>query len=328
MARDAYNCMIDLTEKKYNIPVRITQMPSSQVRKLSQGGCHYPVRSLCRLLGISSYKHTYTSDETDILSASIVLYCMYIRSSDKLPKAGCQELYALCRQYFKDKFTIERVRFYSFLCFNILMLRWISCRLPTTDFGHGYRIYDDLLNTCSKFRPCRNGSLVVCNITYIYTREEFAYLSLVTDVYSRYIVGYSLSRTLEVNGPIEALNRAIETYHHYEIDIEGMIHHSDHGVQCASKAYTNTLKSNNIRISMTQTGDPLHNALAERMNDTIKYGWFFNEGNLDFEQASKAVKILIDMYNNARPHKALNMKTSAEVFTGRKGNPLMEYRPN
>lgn len=111
-------------------------------------------------------------------------------------------------------------------------------RLRTTDSGHGYRIYDDLLNTCSKFRPCRNGSLVVCDITYIYTREGFAYLLLVTDAYSRYIVGYSLSRILEVNGPIEALNRVIETYHHYRIDIEGMIHHSGHGVQYASKAHT------------------------------------------------------------------------------------------
>lgn len=64
------------------------------------------------------------------------------------------------------------------------------------------------------------------------------------------------------------------------------------------------------------------------MNNTIKNGWFFNEGNWGFEQASKAVKISIDMYNNARPYKTLNMKTPAEVFTGRKRNPLMEYRLN
>lgn len=79
---------------------------------------------------------------------------------------------------------------------------------------------------------------------------------------------------------------------------------------------------------MTQTGDTLHNALAERMNNTIKNGWFFNEGNLDFEQVSKAVQTSINMYNHARPHEALNMKTPAKVFTGRKMNPLMEYRPN
>lgn len=208
------------------------------------------------------------------------------------------------------------------------MLRRKRYRPHTTDSGHGYRIYEDLLNTSPKFRPWRNGSLVVCDITYIYTREGFAYLSLVTDAYSRYIVGYSLSKTLDVNGPIKALKRAIATYHHYGIDIEGMIHHSDRGVQYASKAYTDILKSNHIRISMTQTGDPLHNALAERMNNTIKNGWFFNDGNMDFEQASKAIQKSIDMYNHARPHNALNMKTPAEVFTGRNMNPLMEYRPN
>ena len=79
---------------------------------------------------------------------------------------------------------------------------------------------------------------------------------------------------------------------------------------------------------MTQTGDPLHNALAERMNNTIKNGWFFNDGNLNFEQASKVAQTSIDMYNNARPHQALNMKTPAEVFTGGKMNPLMDYRQN
>ena len=280
------------------------------------------------MLGISAqgyYKHNYSSDETDILSASIVLYCMYIRGNDKLPKAGCRELYELCRQYFKDKFTIGRDRFYNILRSNNLMLRRRRYRPRTTDSGHGYRIYDDLLNTSPKFRPYRNGSLVVCDITYVYTTEGFAYLSLVTDAYSRYIVGYSLSRTLEVNGPIKAINQAIETYHHYGINIEGMIHHSDRGMQYASKAYTDTLKSNKIRISMTQTGDPLHNALAERMNNTIKNGWFFNDGNLSFEQASDAVRASIDMYNNARPHKALDMRTPVEVLTGRKMNPLMDY---
>lgn len=123
--------------------------------------------------------------------------------------------------------TIGRDRFYGLLRSNGLMLRKRRYRPRTTDSGHEYRICEDLLNTSPKFRSYRNGSLVVCDITYIYTREGFAYLSLVTDAYSRYIVGYSLNRTLEVSGPIKALKPAIETYHHYGIDIEGMIHHSD-----------------------------------------------------------------------------------------------------
>ncbi|WP_220444678.1 DDE-type integrase/transposase/recombinase, partial [Phocaeicola plebeius] len=131
---------------------------------------------------------------------------------------------------------------------------------------HGYRLYRDLVNTSPKYTPAGNGRLVVADITYIYTREGFAYLSLVTDAYSRYIVGYCLSRSLDAEGPLKAMYMALETYRAYGISTEGMIHHSDRGVQYASKQYTNLLLSQGIRISMTQTGDPLHNALAERMN--------------------------------------------------------------
>ena len=83
-----------------------------------------------------------------------------------------------------------------------------------------------------------------------------------TDAYSRYIVGYCLSRSLDAEGPLRAMYMALQTYRTYGISTEGMIHHSDRGVQYASKLYTNLLLSQGIRISMTQTGDPLHNALA------------------------------------------------------------------
>ena len=269
------------------------------------------MRPLCRLLGISAqgyYKHDYASNEADILSASIVLYCLYVRQKERLPKAGCRELYTLCREYFREKFTIGRDRFYNVLRSNSLMLRRTRYRPRTTDSRH--------------------GCLVVADITYIYTREGFAYLSLVTDAYSRYIVGYCLSRSLDAEGPLRAMYMALETYRAYGISTEGMIHHSDRGVQYASKQYTNLLLSQGIRISMTQTGDPLHNALAERMNNTLKNGWLFNEGDMDFRQAEEAVSKSVAMYNNARPHRALGMKTPMEVFSGRGGNPLMEYRYN
>ena len=283
------------------------------------------------MLGISAqgyYKHNDTSSELDILTASIVLFCMYIRENGHLPKSGCRELYELCRERFKDKFTIGRDKFYNILRSNGLMLRRTKYRPSTTYSGHGYRLYEDLINTSPKFKPVRNGSLVVCDITYVYTLEGFAYLSLVTDAYSRYIVGHCLSRTLETECPLNAINQAIDTYHRYGINISNMIHHSDRGIQYASKEYTKTLLSNNIRISMTQTGDPLHNALAERMNNTLKNGWLFNDGNLSFEQAQKAISKSIEMYNNARPHKALGMKTPMEIITGKSVNPLMNYKHN
>ena len=162
------------------------------------------------------------------------------------------------------------------------------------------------------------------DITYVYTKDGSAYLSLVTDAYSRYIVGCCLQRQLETEGPLKALNEAIMTCNKFKIDIKGMIHHSDRGVQYASKEYTNTLLSNKIKISMTQTRDPLHNALAERMNNTIKNGWLFNDGNLTFEQAQEAIKNAVRMYNEARPHKALDMRTPMEIFTGKNNNPLLK----
>ena len=199
------------------------------------------------------YKHDYASNEADILSASIVLYCLYVRQKECLPKAGCRELYTLCREYFREKFTIGRDRFYNVLRSNSLMLRRTRYRPRTTDSRHGYRLYRDLVNTSPKYTPAGNGRLVVADITYIYTREGFAYLSLVTDAYSRYIVGYCLSRSLDAEGPLRAMYMALETYRAYGISTEGMIHHSDRGVQYASKQYTDLLLSQGIRISMTQT---------------------------------------------------------------------------
>ena len=161
------------------------------------------------------------------------------------------------------------------------------------------------------------------DITYVYTNEGFAYLSLITDAYSRFIVGYCLHRTLDTGGPLAALRMALRTYSSYGIDIRNMIHHSDRGVQYASREYTDMLHSNNIRISMTQTGDPLHNALAERMNNTLKNSWFFNNGELTFEETARAVDNAIKMYNEARPHSSIGMRTPKQVISSEAQNALV-----
>lgn len=261
--------------------------------------------------------------EVDILSSSIVLYCKYLREYNNLPKSGCRELYELCRQYFKEKFVIGRDRFYDILRANGLMLRKRRYRPRTTDSKHRFRIYDDLVNTHPKMVPEDNGQLVVSDITYVCIKEGFAYLSLVTDAFNRSIMGHSLSRSLEKDGPIAALGDALGLYRELHIDTGSLIHHSDRGVQYASWEYVNLLKSNGIRISMTQTGDPLHNALAERMNNTLKNGWLFNDGNMSFDQAKEAIDRAVVMYNTARPHKALSMKTPMEILTGKNVNPLL-----
>lgn len=221
-------------------------------------------------------------------------------------------------------FVIGRDRFYDILRSNGLMLRKKRCRPRTTYSKHGYRIYDDLLNTTPRYVPADNGRLAVSDITYVSTNEGFAYLSLITDAYSRFIVGYCLHRTLDTAGPMAALRMALSTYRSYGIDVTNMIHHSDRGVQYASGEYTGMLRANRIRISMTQTGDPLHNALAERMNNTLKNGWFFNNGQLTFEEARTAVENAVRMYNDARPHASIGMRTPGQVMQRRTYNPLVD----
>ena len=288
----------------------------------------YKVAPLCELLGISRwgyYKHVDHEDEESVLITNLVLYCNYIRAPDNLPKAGCRELLELCREYFGVKFTLGRDRFYDVLRANGLMLREKRYRPRTTDSIHNNRIWPDLLNTTPKLVARRAGVLVVADITYVYCSEGFGYLSILTDAYSRYIVGWRFHETLETDGPAQALEMAIECYAAFGIDLTGVIHHSDRGVQYTSQGYVKMLQEIDAQISMTQTGDPLHNALAERMNNTVKNSWLFNNGELDFITCGGSIGHSIQMYNTARPHQALDMKTPYEMMTGNADNPLLKY---
>ena len=288
----------------------------------------YKIAPLCELLGISRwgyYKHDEKEDEEAVLITSLVLYCHYIRAPDNLPKSGSRELLDLCRQYFGVKFTLGRDRFYDVLRANGLMLRRKRYRPRTTDSSHNNRIWPDLLNTTPKLVARRAGHLVVADITYVYCSEGFGYLSLLTDAYTRYIVGWCFHETLETDGPLKALTMALDCYAGFGIDISELIHHSDRGVQYTSQVYVEMLLSINARISMTQTGDPLHNALAERMNNTMKNSWLFNNGDLDFIAAGGSIANSVYMYNHARPHQALGMKTPYEMMTGHSDNPLLGY---
>ena len=252
-----------------------------------------------------------------------MLYCQHLRRKEYLPKAGFRELFLLCKQYFGEKFTIGRDRFCALLRANDLMLRKRRYRPRTTNSNHPYHKYNDLLNTEPKYEPKRPGDLVVADITYIAYRGGFAYLSLLTDAFSRCIVGHCLHPTLEVEGCVRALNQAFDFFKQHNIDTHNMIHHSDRGVQYASARYTDVLRAQDCRISMTQTGDPLHNALAERMNNTLKNSWYISSEEQTFEEATEAVARAVKMYNTARPHQSLGGKTPLQLLVPNAPNPLV-----
>ena len=158
--------------------------------------------------------------------------------------------------------------------------------------------------------PLRSNEIWVSDITYLWLKksDKFCYLSMITDLYSRKIVGHCVHEDLSVNGCVDALKIALTQRNNKS---EKLIHHSDRGVQYCSHVYVKLLQKNGIEISMTQTGDPLENAVAERINKTIKEE-FTNDRQINFTnivEAKTEIKKFIEFYNHKRPHRSIEWLT-------------------
>lgn len=226
--------------------------------------------------------------EANVLKTSIVLYCKELRTL--MPQAGMCELYACCVRYFKEKMVIGRDQCYEIFRSNGLVQRKRRVRPKTRNSNHNYYgnyIYPNLLNTTPKFVASTSGSI---------------------------IVGYSFCPSLTMEGPMKALESAFLFYRENGINISGLIISFRPEVQYCSNQYVDTLKAQHINISMTQCGDPLHNALTERVNNTIKNGWLFDCGKETFNQVEERIKQAVYTYNNIRPHQALKMRTPMEII--------------
>ncbi len=150
---------------------------------------------------------------------------------------------------------------------------------------------------------------------------------LITDAYSRKIVGWALDETLQATGPIAALKMAFKVnkgrLH------SSLIHHSDRGVQYCCRDYISLLEQHKVAISMTQNGDPYENALAERVNRTIKEDMLRNRGFVTFEAAEEAISRAVVNYNNLRPHGSCNYYTPAQAhqMEGELGHRWRKRKP-
>lgn len=148
------------------------------------------------------------------------------------------------------------------------------------------------------------AAVAVADITYIVIGGGFGYLSLLTDAYSRKIVGYYLSTTLAAEGSVKALQMAIEA----NGNVYGIIHHSDRGIQYTSQKYLEVLESIQAEISTSQNSDPLENAIAERVNGILKMELLYQYFPT-FEQAGKAITYAVEVYNSLRPHTSIDYLT-------------------
>ena len=220
-----------------------------------------------------------------------------------MPRLGGRKLlYMIQEQLVKNEVQMGRDRFFHWLRGQNLLIRPKRRYINTTQSHHRFWVYDNLIEGLSLDKP---NQLWVSDITYLRTRDGFCYLALITDAFSRKIVGYDVSDSLELQGCLRALKSALQT----ASDLGQLIHHSDRGFQYCSGQYTYVLKSNNIRISMAEKGNCYQNALAERVNGILK-----NEFNLDMifnstEHAIKTTQQSIYIYNQHRPHWALGLKT-------------------
>lgn len=269
---------------------------------------------MCTVFGYSKqayYKQLQQSTDTAVKEDIIV---GLIKKKREIWKRGSgRNLHQSLQKEFKTHhIKIGRDKFFTVLRNNDLLIKSKRSRTKTTCSYHHFNRYKNLIENAV---PARANEVWVADITYLWLKPEdkFCYLSIITDLYSRKIVGHCVHDSLNVKGCIEALKQALK---HRKDKSKNLIHHSDRGVQYCCHAYVKLLQKNQVQISMTQTGDPRENAVAERIHKTIKEE-FTDDRQIsfsNFDEAKTEIKKFIEFYNQQRPHRSVQWLTPNEAY--------------
>jgi transposase InsO family protein len=224
------------------------------------------------------------------------------------PRMGTRKLLHELRGWLAEQgFSLGRDRLFTLFRQQGLLLKPPRRAHRTTWAGH-WRC-PNLFKETTVTHP---NQVWASDITYIETEAGFMYLSLTTDVSSRRIMGFDLSDSLSVEGTIRAVSQAIRVAGKEEV--KGLIHHSDHGIQYTCGSFRELLEKHQIRSSMGEVGNCYDNALAERVNGILKIEYLLNQCFVSHQEAARAVKEAIWLYNHERPHLALNYGKPQEVY--------------
>lgn len=225
------------------------------------------------------------------------------------PRIGTRKLYHLLSESLKE-LKVGRDRLFDILKANHMLIEPKRSYHVTTWSHHRFRKHP---NRIKELEICRPNQVWVSDITYIGKREKPCYLSLITDAYSKKIVGYYASNTLNTESSIKALKMAQKQ----RKSNESLIHHSDRGIQYCSDEYQYYLNKFKIDCSMTQNSDPYENAVAERVNGILKQEFVIDTYHLDLSLMKQIVEEAIKIYNNERPHLSNHMLTPSQMHQQR-----------
>ena len=225
-----------------------------------------------------------------------------------LPRLGVRKIYyqitpALQQQGLK----LGRDKLFAWMKEYDLLIKHRRRYVQTTNSKHWLRKYPNQIKGLSVTRP---EQVWVSDITHIKTDEGNCFLNLVTDAYSRKIMGYSIASNMEADTMKKAYEMALRGRHYPGAPL---VHHSDRGLQYCSREYVQLSNQHNVVISMTENGDPYENALAERMNRTLKEEFGLGRRLPSRQQAFRLAEQAVYLYNNFRPHLSLNMQTPQTV---------------
>jgi transposase InsO family protein len=267
------------------------------------------IEEACRLFGKSRQAY-YQLEKRRLRSyigeEIVITYVRAIRT--RQPRIGTRKLYGLLKAVIhQNGIKMGRDMFHSVLRAHDLLVKPRRRCIKTTDSQHGYRKYPNIIKGFEASGP---EQIWVSDITFVPTEKGFVYVSLVTDQYSKKIMGYQVHPTLEAEGSLGALRMALKNRSHRE---KKLIHHSDRGMQYAGEEYVRVLERNGILISMSASGNPYENAVAERVNGTVKTEFYLDGYFRDIEQVRRVLKEAVLVYNTERPHASCDYLTPEQA---------------
>jgi len=263
---------------------------------------------MCDYFGISrcAYYKGIKQQESLILQESLIIDLIQ-EQRHLMPRLGGKKLYYLLYDDLQAIGKIGRDKFFDILRNNNMLIERKRSYIKTTQSYHRFRKWKNLV---SELEIDRCNQVWASDITYLRTLNGFVYLFLITDMYSRKIVGWSLSNSLSIEGGLKAFKMAQKAN---KGSIDELIHHSDRGIQYCSREYVKLLQKHHVRISMTEENHCYENSLAERVNGILKDEFLLNSTFNNDTQALSACVSAINVYNEHRPHWALKLKTPCQV---------------